>query len=85
MEAIINNFRMSRHRQKMNHLILTVRDINDKKKASKLVDKKVVWTSPAGKEIVGKVASAHGNKGRLRAIFDKGLPGQALGKKVRLE
>jgi len=40
--------------------------------------KKVTWVSPAGKEIHGKIASAHGTKGLVRAIFERGLPGQAI-------
>ena len=44
-----------------------------------------VWKSAEGKEINGKVASAHGNKGALRVIFEKGLPGQSVGQKVIIE
>ena len=32
----------------------------------------------AGKVIEGKISSAHGNKGVVRAIFETGLPGQAI-------
>jgi large subunit ribosomal protein L35Ae len=44
-----------------------------------------VWKSPKGKEINGKVASAHGNKGAVRVIFEKGLPGQSLGNNVEVK
>ena len=53
--------------------------------ANKFVGKDVVWTSPAGKEIKGKVSSAHGNKGLIRAIFEKGLPGQAKNTDVEVK
>ena len=53
--------------------------------AEKFVGREVVWKSPAGKEIVGKVASAHGNKGVLRVIFEKGLPGQAIATEVEVK
>ena len=43
-----------------------------------------VWESPAGKIIQGKVAGAHGNKGVIRAIFEKGLPGQSVGTEVEI-
>lgn len=46
--------------------------------AEKLKGKQVAWTSPAGKVIKGKVMAAHGNKGLVRAIFERGLPGQAV-------
>jgi len=46
--------------------------------AEKFVGKIVEWKSPAGKIIKGKIASPHGNKGLVRAIFERGLPGQAI-------
>lgn len=46
--------------------------------AKKMAGRDVEWKSPAGKIIKGKIADAHGNKGLVRAIFEKGLPGQAL-------
>jgi large subunit ribosomal protein L35Ae len=66
-------------------MILIVASIDTKEKAEGLVDKKVTWKSPAGKEIHGKIASSHGNKGALRAIFETGMPGQAIGQKVVIE
>ena len=57
--------------------------VGDKKEdAIKLIGKTVSWKSPAGKEIKGKVTQFHGNKGALRVIFEKGMPGQAVGSKV---
>jgi len=84
MEGIIVNFRMGRHHQTDNQMIITVKDVS-KEKAKSLVGKKVVWTSPAGKEIKGKISALHGNKGAVRAIFEKGMPGQAVGNKVKIE
>lgn len=85
MEGVIVNFRGSRRVKKGNHMIVEIPGINDKEKASKLVGKKVVWKTSAGKVLQGKVASSHGNSGALRVIFEHGLPGQSLGKKVVIE
>lgn len=85
MEAVIVNFRRSRHVQKPSHVILEVKGIKNKEKAASLIGKKVVWKSPAGKEIKGEIKAAHGNKGAVRAIFETGMPGQALGKKVNIQ
>ena len=85
MEGVIKNFRRSRTRQKTNHIIIYLNDVNDREKASGFVGKEVVWKSPKGKEINGKVASAHGNKGAVRVIFEKGLPGQSLSTKVDIK
>lgn len=84
MKAVIVNFRRSRHTQKPTHLIIKVGEVDNRKKAIELVGKEVSWKSPANKEIKGKIASAHGNKGCVRAIFEKGLPGQSLGSNVEI-
>ena len=85
MEGVIKNFRRGRTTQKTNHMIVYLDEVKKRDKASELVGKQVVWKSPAGKEINGKVASAHGNKGAVRVIFEKGLPGQSLGTKVEIK
>jgi len=85
MEGIIANFRRNRHTQKGNHIIVKVEGVDRKDKAEPLVGKEVVWKSPANKEIKGKVASAHGNKGAVRVIFETGMPGQSVGTKVEIK
>jgi len=84
MQGTIVNFRRGRRTQKTNHIVIHINDSDNREKASKFVGKAVVWKSPAGKEIKGKVASAHGNSGAVRAIFEKGLPGQSLSGKVEI-
>ncbi|MBW3022927.1 50S ribosomal protein L35ae, partial [Candidatus Woesearchaeota archaeon] len=76
MDAVIVNFRSSKHRQKNNQMVVLVAD--SKEKASKLVGKTVVWTSPAKKEIKGKITALHGGKGAVRVLFEKGMPGQSV-------
>ena len=85
MEGVIVNFRGSRRVKKGNHMIVEVEGISDKEKASKLVGKKVVWKTSAGKALQGKIASSHGNSGALRVIFETGMPGQSIGTKVVIE
>ena len=82
MEGIISNFRRNRHTTSSNHMIVLVESIERKDKAEPLVGKEVVWKSPANKEIKGKIASTHGNKGAVRVIFETGMPGQSVGTKV---
>ncbi len=85
MEGVIVNFRGSRRVKKGNHMIVEVSGVESKDQAAKMVGKKVVWKTSAGKMINGKVASAHGNSGALRIIFETGMPGQSLGQKVAIE
>lgn len=85
MEAMILNFRGGRHTKSNNQMILKVENINDKEKAKALIGKKVVWKSSTGKEIKGTVKALHGNSCALRVLFERGMPGQAIGTKVNVE
>jgi large subunit ribosomal protein L35Ae len=84
MEGVIVNFRTSRHRQTNNQVVVKFAGI-DKDKAKSLLGKTIVWTSPAKKSIKGKISAVHGNSGAVRAIFEKGMPGQSVGGKVKVE
>jgi large subunit ribosomal protein L35Ae len=84
MKALISNFRQSRTRQTNNHMILIATGVNTRKKAQELVGKKVVFKTESGKELIGKIAGAHGNSGAFRAIFETGMPGQSLSKQVEI-
>ena len=84
MKGKVIQFRRGRHTVHQKHFLIEVVCVDNREKASKLVGKIVEWKSPAGKMIKGKVASAHGNKGVLRCIFEKGLPGQAITTEVEI-
>jgi len=84
MKGVIVNFRTARHHQYDNQMIVRVDSLDSRDKASKLVGKKVVWMTPTKKEITGEVRSAHGNKGALRVLFEKGMPGQSVGQEVKI-
>ncbi len=69
------------------HFLLEIEGVDSRDKAKEFVGKKVSWNS-TGKEsktISGVIKAAHGNKGVVRAIFEKGLPGQAIGMEVKIE
>jgi len=84
MEGVISNYRGSRRTQKTSEMVVKIAGIVTKVEADKLKGKKVVWKSPAGKEINGIVKKAHGNSGAVLTKFEKGLPGQAIGTKVEI-
>ncbi len=85
MEAVIEHFRGGRHNQINNQMILIVREIDKKEKTKSLIGKRVIWKSPKGKEIKGEIIRFHGNKGAVRARFEKGMPGQSIGTKLIIE
>jgi large subunit ribosomal protein L35Ae len=78
-------FRRGRKTISERHFLIEIDGVSNKEQALKFVGKSVVWKSPAGREINGKIAASHGNKGVVRAIFEKGLPGQAVTTKVEVK
>ena len=78
-------FRRGRHTITEKHMLIEVVGVDSAENATKLVGKSVEWASPAGKIIKGKVSAAHGNNGVIRAIFEKGLPGQSVGTDVSIK
>jgi large subunit ribosomal protein L35Ae len=83
MRATIIQFRRSRKTIKERHYLIDVGKEN-REEAKKLIGQELSWKSPSGKIIKGKISSPHGNKGLVRAIFERGLPGQAITTDVEL-
>lgn len=83
MEGVIVSYRQGRHTQTDNQMVINLGLA--KEEAEKLVGKVVVWKNTVGKEIKGKISGTHGNKGAVRALFEKGLPGQCLAGKVEIK
>lgn len=84
--AKVIQFRRGRKTFKPRHFLLEIPTIETREKATEFVGKTVEWKSP-GKEpktIIGKISSAHGSNGVVRAIFETGLPGQAIGTEVKI-
>ena len=71
-------FRRGRHVIHERHFLIEVEGSKTRKDAEKFVGKEVEWKSPAGKLIKGKISAPHGSNGVMRAIFERGLPGQAV-------
>ncbi len=78
-------FRRGRHLIHEKHFLIEIDGIKKRSDAMKLIGKEVVWKSPAGKIIKGKISAPHGNKGLVRVIFEKGLPGQAITTEVEIK
>lgn len=84
MEGIIVQFRRGRRVVHERHYLLDL-GVQSRAEAKKFAGKIVEWTSPAGKIIKGKISDAHGNNGLVRAIFEKGLPGQAITNSIEVK
>ena len=85
MEGSISNYKRGRHTIHHKHCILVFPNIKTRKDANKLIGRTVLWVSLSGKEMKGTISRAHGNSGAVRAHFkNAGLPGQALGTKIKI-
>ncbi len=84
MKGKVIQFRRGLKRIHEKHYILEI-GTKSREDAMKFIGKEVIWKSPAGKEIKGKISFAHGNKGLVRAIFEKGLPGQARNTEIEIK
>jgi len=85
MKGKVIQFRRGRHVFHKRHFLIRIDGVSTRDEAKKFVGKEVEWKSPAGKIIEGKVSSAHGNSGVIRAIFEQGLPGQAITTEVEIK
>ncbi len=81
------SYRRGKRTQVPNQLLIQVESVDSKEEANKLIGKIVSWHAPGkNKKIIkGKVTAPHGRKGTVRALFETGIPGQALGERVILE
>ncbi len=79
-------FRRGRKTFKPRHFLIEIPSVNIREKAQEFVGKIVKWKSQGknAKIITGKISSAHGGNGVVRAIFERGLPGQAIGTEVEI-
>ncbi len=84
MKGTILNFRQGKTTKYDNQMIVAVPGITKREDTKKVIGKKITWKSPAGKAITGTLTYPHGNKGALRAHFEKGMPGQAIGTAVEV-
>lgn len=83
-KGVVNSYRRGKQLQHPNQVILVFSEVKTRSQAASLVGRKVKWTTPGEKEILGKVLGAHGNSGAVRAKFNTNLPGQAIGTQVVL-
>lgn len=79
MSAKIVGFRGSRREMYSNYAVIEAGEKNQ----ARLIGKKVVWKTQTGKTIEGKILRTHGRQ--LLAIFEKGLPGNAIGSEVEIK
>jgi large subunit ribosomal protein L35Ae len=81
-EGVIVNYRIGRKTQRSKECLIRPLGL-DPRAVGGLIGWKVSWPAEEPR-IKGRVLSLHGRRGVLRVRFEKGIPGQALGSKVRI-
>jgi len=80
--GVITNYRIGPKSQRSRECLIKVLGV-EQERVPRLVGWKVGWPHEDVK-IKGLISRTHGRTGILRAKFKRGLPGQALGSKVRI-
>jgi large subunit ribosomal protein L35Ae len=78
MRVKLVGFRCARREAYNDYGILSVQEENP----AALIGQRVIWKTPTGKGIPGKIIRLHGKSGTLLARFEKGLPGYAIGSEL---
>ncbi len=81
-EGLILNYRIGGKTQYPKQCLIKVLGA-EPSDASRMIGLKVCWPVDEPK-IYGKIVDVHGRKGVLRVRFNRGVPGQALGSRVKI-
>ena len=79
MKAIFLGYKGGHRTQKSKCALIRADGVDDRSEAAAYIGRKVVWISPSGSRLIGKVIGVHGRKGVLKVRFRKGLPGEVIG------
>lgn len=82
VEGLILNYRIGGQTQNPRQCLIKVLSV-EPSEAWRMIGSKVGWPVEDPK-IVGKIVSVHGRTGTLRVRFNRGIPGQALGSRVKI-
>jgi large subunit ribosomal protein L35Ae len=85
VKAKVVQFRRGKKTVTERHFLIEIEGVNKREDAEKFVGKEVFWNTPSGKKIKGVISAPHGNKGVVRAIFERGLPGQAVSTPIEIK
>jgi large subunit ribosomal protein L35Ae len=97
--AVMCGYRRSKHATEHKFALLAIEDVRTKKQTRFYMGKRCVFVHPGKTPITarkgsgkttrmrrmwGKIVRHHGKAGLVRAVFKPNLPGQAIGKKIRV-
>jgi large subunit ribosomal protein L35Ae len=83
--AVILSYRGGRKTRRGNQMLISIEGADSRPAASAYIGRRVVWKTPSGRPLAGKITHVHGGNGVLRARFSVGMPGESLGKRAKVE
>ncbi len=83
LTGIIVNYRIGPRTQRSRECILKIVNVRSSSEGARLIGRKITC-SIGERKIGGKIVALHGRRGLVRARFRKGVPGEALGKRVQI-
>ncbi len=82
--AVFVGYRGGLHTQRNKQILLTIEHVDTRDTAAQYIGRNVLWRSPTGAMLRGKISGVHGRRGVMRARFKKGLPGYAVGTEIEV-
>lgn len=83
-KGVFTSYRRGKHTQRNHQTLIRIEGIDDWKEAARFIGRKVTWNSPTGNVLMGRIVGVHGRRGVVKARFQKGLPGHAIGAAVTI-
>ena len=83
MKGLITSYRGGRHTKRSNQFLVELAGVSDSVTASKFIGKPASLGIP-GKNLAGKIVSAHGKRGLIVARFPSGMSGNVLGRTIEI-
>jgi large subunit ribosomal protein L35Ae len=82
VEGLILNYRIGKKTQDARQCLIKILNV-EPSEARRMIGLKVGWPVEDPK-IIGKIIGVHGRTGTLKVRFKRGVPGQALGSRVKI-
>ncbi|MDK2384791.1 MAG: 50S ribosomal protein L35ae [Candidatus Korarchaeota archaeon] len=84
LRGVIMGYRRGSNTQYTSEVLVYVPGVAGRREASRLIGRRAVYVDEKGNVYRGRVTRVHGNRGVLRASFTPNLPGQAIGREIKI-
>ncbi len=82
--GVVLGYRRGSNTQYPSEVLVYVYGVSSRREASRLIGLKTLYVDEKGNTYKGRIIGVHGNRGTVRAVFKPNLPGQAIGREIRI-